>query len=191
MSHTILLVQPNRRQDSRSYADFESVNEAMEGICKIYEEQLKKENSSHHSITYDIRYWAIYDVIIKNFSQLFDYIDNLTDLSVLVYQRASMAYAPYNKVLFQYRENSKLETLKYRIKLINFFYRSFTKKLLTCCEKWQIKSRLFDPFLQKFYKTPLWKLLYLRFPLTSVFRIGSKRKFTLCYESRRVSSNAM
>merc|ERR1712156_1372989 len=84
MSHTILLVQPNRRQDSRSYADFESVNEAMEDVCKIYEEQLKKENSSHHSITYDI-------------SQLFDYIDNLTDLSVLVYQRASMAYAPYNK----------------------------------------------------------------------------------------------
>ena len=105
------------------------VNEAMEGVCKIYEEQLKKErlkwllfsekkdnlfkktsfernkeNSSQHSITYDI-------------SQLFDYIDNLTDLSgtfsvitfsafsvqisktisVLVYQRASMAYAPYNK----------------------------------------------------------------------------------------------
>merc|ERR1711935_411946 len=84
MSHTILLVQPNRRQDSRSFADFESVNEAMEGICKIYEEQLKKENSTHHAITYDI-------------SQLFDYIDNLTDLSVLVYQRASMAYAPYNK----------------------------------------------------------------------------------------------
>lgn len=98
MSHTILLVQPNRRQDSRSYADFESVNEAMEGICKIYEEQLKKENSSHHSITYDIRYILIYDVIITKFSQLFDYIDNLTDLSVLVYQRASMAYAPYNKV---------------------------------------------------------------------------------------------
>ena len=24
MSHTILLMQPNRRQDSRSYADFES-----------------------------------------------------------------------------------------------------------------------------------------------------------------------
>jgi len=42
MSHSILLVQPNKRQDSRSYADFESVNEAMEGICKIYEEQLKK-----------------------------------------------------------------------------------------------------------------------------------------------------
>ena len=68
----------------------------MEGVCKIYEEQLKKdsseqylaffsslnifsslrifgaqllnakkENSSQHSITYDI-------------SQLFDYIDNLT-----------------------------------------------------------------------------------------------------------------
>ena len=56
MSHSILLVQPNKRQDSRSYADFESVNEAMEGICKIYEEQLKKENPDHQSITYDIRF---------------------------------------------------------------------------------------------------------------------------------------
>ncbi|CBY08925.1 unnamed protein product [Oikopleura dioica] len=84
MSHAILLVQPNRKQESRSYADFESVNEAVEAICKIYEEQLKKENVSMKQITYDI-------------SQLFDYIDNLSDLSILVYQRNSMSYAPYNK----------------------------------------------------------------------------------------------
>ena len=69
MSHSILLVQPNKRQDSRSYADFESVNEAMEGICKIYEEQLKKENPDHQSITYDIRYIALRHRV-QNFFQI-------------------------------------------------------------------------------------------------------------------------
>ena len=167
MSHTILLVQPNRRQDSRSYADFESVNEAMEGICKIYEEQLKKENSSHHSITYDIRYWAIYDVIIKNFSQLFDYIDNLTDLSVLVYQRASMAYAPYNKVLFQ----NFFILLQYRRLQIwaseirdKWFLSKFHQKVSDMLSKKTNKSLLFDPFLKNFTRFP-----YLEATLSTIF----------------------
>ena len=40
MSHTILLVQLKRKGESRTYHDFESVNEGMEGVCKIYEEHL-------------------------------------------------------------------------------------------------------------------------------------------------------
>ncbi|XP_012511498.1 PREDICTED: enhancer of rudimentary homolog [Propithecus coquereli] len=31
MSHTILLVQPTKRPEGRTYADYESVNECMEG----------------------------------------------------------------------------------------------------------------------------------------------------------------
>merc|ERR1711971_544475 len=42
------------------------------------------ENTNIPSITYDI-------------SQLFDFIDQLADLSCLVYQRSSNTYAPYNK----------------------------------------------------------------------------------------------
>ena len=34
-SHTILLVQPTKRPEGRTYADYESVNECMEGIFKI------------------------------------------------------------------------------------------------------------------------------------------------------------
>ena len=41
------------------------------GTCKIYEEYLKKMNPNSPSITYDI-------------SQLFDFIDQLADLSCLV-----------------------------------------------------------------------------------------------------------
>ncbi|XP_074596757.1 enhancer of rudimentary [Brevipalpus obovatus] len=83
MSHTIVLIQPGR-PESRAYSDFESVNEAMEGICMIFEEHLKKNNPNVASITYDI-------------SQLFDFIDSLKDLSCLVYQSSTNTYAPYSK----------------------------------------------------------------------------------------------
>ena len=69
MSHTILLVQPTKRPEGRTYA--ESVNKRMEGVCKMYEEHLKRMNPNSPSITYDI-------------SQLFDFIDDLADLSCLV-----------------------------------------------------------------------------------------------------------
>lgn len=83
-SHTILLVQPNSRPDTRTYSDYESLNECLEGICKIYEEHLKRQNPDCPSITYDI-------------SQLFDFIDQLTDLSCLVFQKNLGSYLPHNK----------------------------------------------------------------------------------------------
>ncbi|KAL3270512.1 hypothetical protein HHI36_021052 [Cryptolaemus montrouzieri] len=73
MAHTILLVQPDVNPETRTYSDYESVNECMEGVCKIYEEHLKKRNPNTPTITYDI-------------SQLFDFVDQLSDLSCLVYQ---------------------------------------------------------------------------------------------------------
>lgn len=84
MSHTILLVQPGRKQESRTYSDYESVNECLEGVCKIYEEFLKRMNPNSPSITYDI-------------SQLFDFVDQLADLSCLVFQKSSGTYTPHNK----------------------------------------------------------------------------------------------
>lgn len=64
MSHTILLVQPGRNPETRTYSDYESVNECMEGVCKIYEEHLKRRNPNTPTITYDI-------------SQLFDFVDQV------------------------------------------------------------------------------------------------------------------
>uniref|UniRef100_A0ABD2XQY9 Enhancer of rudimentary homolog n=1 Tax=Trichogramma kaykai TaxID=54128 RepID=A0ABD2XQY9_9HYME len=107
-AHTILLVQPANRPETRTYSDYESVNECMEGekiikysslslsvgciliiilfsgVCKIYEEYLKRQNPNTPTITYDIK-------------QLFDFLDDLTDLSCLVYQKSTNTYAPYNK----------------------------------------------------------------------------------------------
>jgi hypothetical protein len=84
MGHTILLVQPGVKLDTRTYTDFEAVNECLEGVCKIYEEHLKRNNPNIPSITYDI-------------AQLFSFIDELADLSCLVYEKSSNTYAPYNK----------------------------------------------------------------------------------------------
>nr|CAD7199774.1 unnamed protein product [Timema douglasi] len=84
MSHTIMLIQSGNKPETRTYSDYESVNECMEGVCKIYEEHLKQQNPNTPSITYDI-------------SQLFDFIDQVADLSCLVYQKSTNTYAPYNK----------------------------------------------------------------------------------------------
>ena len=64
MPHTILLVQASSEQNSRTFADYENLNDALEGICKIFEENLKKKNTSSPQITYDV-------------SQLFDFVDEL------------------------------------------------------------------------------------------------------------------
>ena len=53
-THTILLVQPSKKPEGRTYSDYESVNDCMEGVCRIYEEHLKKSNPSSSQITYDI-----------------------------------------------------------------------------------------------------------------------------------------
>ncbi|XP_032997844.1 enhancer of rudimentary homolog [Lacerta agilis] len=82
-SHTILLVQPTKRPEGRTYADYESVNECMEGVCKMYEEHLKRMNPNSPSIKY--------------ISQLFDFIDDLADLSCLVYRADTQTYQPYDK----------------------------------------------------------------------------------------------
>lgn len=74
MSHTILLVQPGARPETRTYSDYESVNECMEGVCKIYEEHLKRRNPNTPTITYDI-------------SQLFDFLDQVKYISSLTFPK--------------------------------------------------------------------------------------------------------
>ncbi len=54
------------------------------GICKVFEEHLKKRNPTSPSITYDI-------------SELFEFIDQISDLSCLVFQKQTGQYKPHNK----------------------------------------------------------------------------------------------
>ncbi|KAF7496573.1 Enhancer of rudimentary -like protein [Sarcoptes scabiei] len=100
MAHTIVLFQPGKLE-TRTYWDFESLNDALEYICHIYETHLKQDNPGLLTITYDV-------------SQLFDYLDSLTDLSCMVFQRADNMYAPFPRewikekiFIFLKREASK------------------------------------------------------------------------------------
>eukprot|EP01137_Pigoraptor_chileana_P005967 Opistho-2@49765 len=83
-SHTIVLVQPTRLLTSRTFSDYETVSQAMEGIVHMYEAHLKDVYPNRRNITYDI-------------SELFQYIDKLADLSCLVFTPNINAYAPFNK----------------------------------------------------------------------------------------------
>uniref|UniRef100_A0A914DYJ5 Enhancer of rudimentary homolog n=1 Tax=Acrobeloides nanus TaxID=290746 RepID=A0A914DYJ5_9BILA len=84
MTHTILLMQSTNKKESRTWADYETTNECMESICKIYEEHLKKLNPDKGCITYDI-------------SALFKFIDLLEDLCCLVFDDKAQVYAPKSK----------------------------------------------------------------------------------------------
>ena len=41
-SHTVVLMQFTGDDNSRTYLDFETVNEALEGILQIFEQKLKQ-----------------------------------------------------------------------------------------------------------------------------------------------------
>jgi regulator of PEP synthase PpsR (kinase-PPPase family) len=82
--HTIVLVQFTQNRSSRTYNDFESVADAMEGILKLYEQKLKEQSPNMKSITYDIK-------------DLYEYIERVTDLSCLVYNPQLQAYVPCGK----------------------------------------------------------------------------------------------
>ena len=62
--HTIVLIQPTKKPDGRTYSDFKGINEAMEGVCKLFEEHLKRQNPTKPQITYDV-------------ADLFDFIADL------------------------------------------------------------------------------------------------------------------
>ena len=57
---------------------------SFQGICKVFEEHLKKRHPTSPSITYDI-------------SELFEFIDQISDLSCLVFQKPTGQYKPHNK----------------------------------------------------------------------------------------------
>ena len=84
--HTIILVQFTPNRGTRTWLDFETVTQAMEGtlhasmtyltlelgVVHLYEDRLKQQHPHVRNITYDV-------------ADLNLYIDNLTDLSALVY----------------------------------------------------------------------------------------------------------
>ncbi|CAN0048234.1 unnamed protein product, partial [Ectocarpus fasciculatus] len=93
--HTILLVQKDPdNANTRTYFDVPSTSQAMECVVKMYEARLKQVNPHQVHITYDI-------------TDLYDFIDELGDLSALVVNTTTGMYTPHGKAwikeyLFKY-----------------------------------------------------------------------------------------
>ncbi|XXG52618.1 hypothetical protein AAC387_Pa03g0897 [Persea americana] len=70
--HTIILMQTSQNRATRTFMDYDSISQAMDGICGLYERKLKDLNPAILNITYDI-------------ADLYNFIDGLADMSALVH----------------------------------------------------------------------------------------------------------
>ncbi|KAJ6924924.1 hypothetical protein NC652_018011 [Populus alba x Populus x berolinensis] len=65
-------MQNSQNRSTRTFMDYDSISQAMDGICTLYERKLKDLNPANRNITYDI-------------ADLYNFIDGLADMSALVY----------------------------------------------------------------------------------------------------------
>ncbi|XP_065861964.1 enhancer of rudimentary homolog [Euphorbia lathyris] len=96
--HTIILMQTSHSRASRTFMDFDSISQAMDGICGVYERKLKELNPAMRNITYDI-------------GDLYNFIDGLADMSALVYDHSIQAYLPYDRQWIKQRTFQHLKKL--------------------------------------------------------------------------------
>ena len=82
--HTLMLMQSSTGKGSRSWEDYANIGSALDAFVSIYEKQLKALNPGLATLTYSA-------------ADLHAYIDELTDLSVLVLDPQTKQYAPHGK----------------------------------------------------------------------------------------------
>ncbi|TKY58033.1 Enhancer of rudimentary-like [Spatholobus suberectus] len=102
--HTIILMQTSQNRATRTFMDYESITQAMDGICALYERKLKELNPAIRNLSYDI-------------TDLYNFIDGLADMSALVYVSLSLTL--------------KNHVHKYFINLVRVFYLIFICKAVT------------------------------------------------------------
>ncbi|URD97537.1 May have a role in the cell cycle (By similarity) [Musa troglodytarum] len=96
--HTIVLMQSSPNRATRTFMDYGSISQAMDGICGLYERKLKEINPTIQNITYDI-------------SDLYNFIDGLADLSALIFDHSIQAYLPYDRLWIKHRMFQHLKRL--------------------------------------------------------------------------------
>ncbi|XP_021746360.1 enhancer of rudimentary homolog [Chenopodium quinoa] len=96
--HTIILMQTSQNRSTRTFMDYESISQAMDGICALYERKLKEINPALRNISYDI-------------GDLYNFIDGLADLSALVYEHSIQGYLPYDRLWIKQKTLQRLKKL--------------------------------------------------------------------------------
>jgi hypothetical protein len=84
MTHTVLLIQPAAAKATRTYYDYESVGELVDGLCQLYEQRLRMQEPTRHQVEYGL-------------GDLNRFIDDLYDCGVLTYDEGMRAYKPHDK----------------------------------------------------------------------------------------------
>eukprot|EP00049_Salpingoeca_infusionum_P019000 m.359702 g.359702 ORF g.359702 m.359702 type:complete len:98 (-) comp18685_c0_seq1:242-535(-) len=82
MSHTILLVQPTKSPQTRTYSDYETVPQAMQGVCSMFEDHLRRSFPDQPGFEYTVE-------------DLGNFVDQLYDISCLVHHQG--AYMPHGR----------------------------------------------------------------------------------------------
>ncbi|KAL5249205.1 hypothetical protein ACHWQZ_G018156 [Mnemiopsis leidyi] len=80
----ILLIQPLHRQGSRTYSRYDSLTECLQAVIKVFEEHLKNVFKNDEKISYNV-------------SQLMDFVQNLSDIVILIYNKEFRRYEPYGR----------------------------------------------------------------------------------------------
>ncbi|KAK9698159.1 hypothetical protein RND81_08G086000 [Saponaria officinalis] len=96
--HTIILMQMSHNRSTRTFMDYDSISQAVDGICGLYERKLKEINPAIRNLNYDI-------------DDLYNFIDGLGDLSALVYDRNIQAYLPYDREWIKHKTLQRLKKL--------------------------------------------------------------------------------
>ncbi|KAK8953380.1 hypothetical protein KSP40_PGU012152 [Platanthera guangdongensis] len=99
--HTIVLIQASQNRSTRTFMDFDSISQAMDGLCGLYERKLKEINPTISNISYDI-------------TDLYNFIDGFADLSALVYDNTIHAFLPYDRQWIKQRIFQHLKRLASR-----------------------------------------------------------------------------
>ena len=94
-SNPSLRVQFSKKTDSRQWAEFRTVPDAMNGVINMYEDYLHKINKGVKNITYKIEH-------------LYRYIDALPQLAAMVQDSKSGQYTPRGKNWFKEKILEKL-----------------------------------------------------------------------------------
>ena len=94
--HTIMLMQGSADKRTRTWSDFESVNAAVDNFVNHYEAQLRSLNPNAAQISYSAQ-------------DLHQYIDSMSDLSMLLADPKTKQYMPRGK---QFVKQAVLARLK-------------------------------------------------------------------------------
>ncbi|OII71387.1 uncharacterized protein cubi_00765 [Cryptosporidium ubiquitum] len=82
--HTLLLIQYSNNISTRSYMDYDSVSQAVDGVCQIYEQSIKCAFSNLKEVTYSIE-------------DLVKYINSLYDICMLTRDGSNRRYIPHDR----------------------------------------------------------------------------------------------